>query len=52
MIEADQFHREHAVVKLAIRDIKEGAGLEHIPSGHYSASPGATEPAHTTESVL
>jgi len=37
-IEADQFHREHAVVELAIRDLKEGAGLEHIPSGHYHAN--------------
>ena len=38
MIEADQFHREHAVVELAIRDLKEGTGLEHIPSGHYGAN--------------
>lgn len=37
-IAADQFHREHAVVELAIRDLKEGAGLEHIPSGNYSAN--------------
>jgi hypothetical protein len=37
-IEADQFHREHAVVELAIRDLKEGTGLEHIPSGHYGAN--------------
>ncbi|HTO00058.1 MAG TPA: IS1380 family transposase [Microthrixaceae bacterium] len=37
-IEADRFHREHAVVELAIRDLKEGAGLEHIPSGHYHAN--------------
>jgi len=38
MVDADQFHREHAVVELAIRDLKEGAGLEHIPSGHYHAN--------------
>ena len=38
MIEADQFHRDHAVVELAIRDLKEGAGLDHIPSGHYHAN--------------
>ena len=38
MIAADQFHREHAVVELAIRDLKEGAGLDHIPSGHYHAN--------------
>ena len=37
-IEADQFHRQHAVVELAIRDLKDGAGLEHIPSGHYCAN--------------
>lgn len=38
MIEADRFHREHAVVELAIRDLKEGAGLEHVPSGHFHAN--------------
>ena len=32
---ADGFHRGHACVELAIRDLKEGAGLEHVPSGHY-----------------
>jgi len=37
-VTADQFHRNHAVVELAIRDLKEGAGLEHCPSGHYSAN--------------
>ena len=37
-IAADQFHRQHAVVELAIRDLKEGTGLEHIPSGHYPAN--------------
>jgi hypothetical protein len=37
-VDADQFHREHAVVELAIRDLKEGAGLDHIPSGHYQAN--------------
>ena len=34
----DAFHRHHAVVELAIRDLKEGAGLEHVPSGHFSAN--------------
>lgn len=37
-VAADQFHREHAIVELAIRDLKEGAGLDHIPSGHYHAN--------------
>lgn len=36
-VEADQFHRQHAVVELAIRDLKAG-GAEHIPSGHYPAN--------------
>ncbi|MDX6548913.1 MAG: hypothetical protein QOG33_2463 [Gaiellales bacterium] len=36
--EIDAFHREHAVVELAIRDLKQGAGLEHIPSGHFFAN--------------
>src|SRR5437763_1491532 len=34
----DAFHREHAVVELDIRDVKEGAGLEHVPSGNFSAN--------------
>ena len=37
-VAADHFHREHAVVELAIRDLKEGTGAEHIPSGHYAAN--------------
>ena len=37
-VEADAFHREHAGVELTIRDLKEGAGLEHLPSGHYHAN--------------
>ncbi len=34
----DAFHREHAVVELDIRDLKEGAGMEHVPSGNFSAN--------------
>ncbi len=34
----DQEHRHHAVVELAIRDLKAGAGLNHVPSGHFSAN--------------
>ena len=37
-IEIDKFHRHHAVVELAIRDLKEGAGLEHVPSGNFHAN--------------
>jgi hypothetical protein len=34
----DAFHRHHAVVELAIRDLKEGAGMQHVPSGNFSAN--------------
>lgn len=37
-VELDAFHREHATVELAIRDLKEGAGLEHVPSGNFLAN--------------
>ena len=38
VVTADQFHRDHARVELAIRDLKEGAGLEHCPSGKFFAN--------------
>ena len=34
----DRFHRHHAVVELAIRDLKANSGLDHIPSGHFAAN--------------
>ena len=37
-VDVDAFHRAHATVELAIRDLKEGAGLEHVPSGHFFAN--------------
>ena len=37
-VDVDRFHRHHAVVELAIKDLKEGAGLEHVPSGSFSAN--------------
>ncbi len=37
-VEVDQFHRDHATVELAIRDLKEGAGMEHCPSGQFFAN--------------
>ena len=37
-VTVDQFHRGHATVELAIRDLKEGAGLEHCPSGRFFAN--------------
>jgi Transposase DDE domain group 1 len=36
--EIDKFHRHHAVVELTIRDLKEGAGLAHVPSGKFHAN--------------
>jgi hypothetical protein len=37
-VEVDAFHRRHATIELAIRDLKEGSGLEHLPSGRFSAN--------------
>jgi len=37
-VDADRFHRHHAVVELAIRDLKENSGLHHIPSGNFAAN--------------
>jgi hypothetical protein len=37
-VAVDAFHRAHAGIELAIRDLKEGAGLEHCPSGHFFAN--------------
>ena len=37
-VDVDRFHRHHAVVELAIRDLKEGAGLQHVPSGNFHAN--------------
>ena len=37
-VEVDAFHRAHARVELAIRDLKEGAGMEHVPSGNFFAN--------------
>jgi hypothetical protein len=38
VVEIDQFHRDHASIELAIRDLKEGAGLAHCPSGKFFAN--------------
>ena len=37
-LSVDAFHRAHAVVELDIRDLKHGAGLEHVPSGNFHAN--------------
>ncbi len=36
-VELDAFHRRHAVVELCIDNWKEGSGMEHCPSGDFSA---------------
>ena len=38
MLELDADHRRHAVCELAIRDLKAGAGLAHLPSGQFNAN--------------
>jgi hypothetical protein len=37
-VAVDEFHRDHATIELAIRDLKDGAGLEHCPSGRFFAN--------------
>lgn len=37
-VETDAFHRERAQAELDIRDLKEGAGMEHCPSGSFWAN--------------
>ena len=35
---ADKYHRAHATVELAIRDLKGSTGLAHLPSGSFTAN--------------
>jgi len=37
-VDLDRFHRQHAMVELTIDDLKEGSGIDHIPSGNFSAN--------------
>jgi Transposase DDE domain group 1 len=37
-VDLDADHRRHAVCELAIRDLKDGAGLRHCPSGVFLAN--------------
>jgi hypothetical protein len=37
-VDLDADHRRHAVCELAIRDLKEGAGMNHCPSGRFFAN--------------
>ena len=38
IVELDRFHRAHAEVELAIRDLKHGLGLNHLPSKSFAAN--------------
>ena len=49
LVEAE--HRQHAVVELAIRDLKDQA-LAHFPSGHYSANSAWTVIAALAHNLL
>jgi hypothetical protein len=37
-VDLDADHRRHAVVELAIRDLKQSSGLAHCPSGYFNAN--------------
>lgn len=49
VVEAE--HRQHAVVELAIRDLKDQA-LAHFPSGHYSANAAWTVTAAIAHNLI
>jgi hypothetical protein len=38
MVELEADHRRHAEVENAIRDLKHGVGLNHLPSGRFAAN--------------
>ena len=38
MLELEADHRRHAEVENAIRDLKYGVGLNHLPSGRFAAN--------------
>ena len=43
MLELEADHRRHAEIKNAIRDLKYGVGLNHLPSGRFAANPELAE---------
>ena len=38
MLELEADHRRHAEIENAIRDLKYGVGLNHMPSGRFAAN--------------
>jgi Transposase DDE domain group 1 len=51
-VELDADHRHHAVVELAVRDLKHGAGLRHCPSGKFLANAAWTVIAALAHNLL
>jgi hypothetical protein len=51
-VDLDADHRHHAVVELAIRDLKAGAGLNHCPSGVFTANAAWAVLATLTHNLL
>ena len=49
-LEAD--HRRHAEIENAIRDLKYGVGLNHLPSGRFPANPEPAEGAWLAVQVM
>jgi hypothetical protein len=48
-VELDADHRHHAVCELAIRDLKDGAGMHHCPQGgSWPTRPGWSSPPWPT----
>ena len=43
MLELEADHRRHAEIENAIRDLKYGVGLNHLPSGRFAANPELAE---------
>ena len=37
-LELEAGHRRHAEIENAIRDLKHGVGLDHLPSGRFAAN--------------
>jgi hypothetical protein len=50
--DVDEFHRDHATVELDIRDLKDGAGLEHVPSGNFHANSAWLQCAVLTHNLI
>jgi hypothetical protein len=48
----DAEHRRHAVMELAIRDLKQGAGLRHCPSGRFLGNAAWLAVAALTHNLL